>query len=59
MLMRKSAPHPLSRKTPSGGSMIAKMILQISLIMLVVLLAIPHTKLSLPFCRSSKFASTL
>jgi hypothetical protein len=31
MLMSRSLPHPRSRKTPRGGSMIAKMILQISL----------------------------
>ena len=29
--MSKSAPHPLSRKTPRGGRMMARMILQISL----------------------------
>ena len=31
MLIRKSAPHPRSRNTPSGGRMMAKMILQMSL----------------------------
>lgn len=31
MLMRKSAPHPRSRKTPRGGRIKAKMSLQISL----------------------------
>lgn len=31
MLIRRSAPHPRSRKTPSGGRMMAKMILQMSL----------------------------
>jgi len=31
MLMRRSAPHPRSRKTPRGGRMMARMILQISL----------------------------
>lgn len=31
MLMRKSAPQPRSRKTPRGGRMKAKMILQMSL----------------------------
>jgi hypothetical protein len=31
MLIRRSEPHPRSRKTPSGGRMTAKMILQISL----------------------------
>lgn len=30
MLMRRSAPQPLSRKTPTGGRKIAMMILQIS-----------------------------
>ena len=30
MLIRKSAPHPRSRKTPRGGRMMAKMILQMS-----------------------------
>jgi len=30
MLMRKSAPQPRSRKTPTGGRKIAKMILQMS-----------------------------
>lgn len=30
MLMSKSAPHPRSRKTPRGGRMTARMILQIS-----------------------------
>lgn len=29
--MRKSAPHPRSRKTPTGGKMMAKMILMMSL----------------------------
>lgn len=32
MLMRKSAPQPRSRKTPTGGRMTARMILQISLL---------------------------
>ncbi|KAA8565262.1 hypothetical protein EYC84_010988 [Monilinia fructicola] len=32
LLMRKSAPHPLSRNTPTGGRMMARMILQISLL---------------------------
>ena len=31
MLMKKSALQPLSRKTPRGGRMMARMILQISL----------------------------
>jgi hypothetical protein len=31
MLIRRSEPHPRSRKTPSGGRMTAKIILQISL----------------------------
>lgn len=31
MLIRKSAPHPRSRKTPRGGRMMAKKILQMSL----------------------------
>ena len=31
MLISRSAPHPRSRKTPSGGRMMAKMILQMSL----------------------------
>jgi len=31
MLIKRSAPHPRSRKTPRGGRMMAKMILQISL----------------------------
>lgn len=31
MLMRKSAPHPRSRKTPRGGRIMAKIILQMSL----------------------------
>ena len=31
MLIKKSAPHPRSRKTPRGGKIKAKMILQISL----------------------------
>lgn len=31
MLIKKSAPHPFSRKTPRGGRMMAKMILQMSL----------------------------
>lgn len=31
MLIRRSAPHPRSRKTPRGGRMKAKMILQMSL----------------------------
>ena len=31
MLIKRSAPHPRSRKTPSGGRMIARIILQISL----------------------------
>lgn len=30
MLIRRSAPHPRSRNTPSGGRIIAKMILQMS-----------------------------
>lgn len=29
--MKKSAPHPRSRKTPTGGKKMAKMILKISL----------------------------
>lgn len=32
MLMRKSAPQPRSRKTPTGGRMMARMILQMSLL---------------------------
>lgn len=32
MLIRRSELHPRSRKTPSGGRMTAKMILQISLV---------------------------
>lgn len=32
MLMSKSAPQPRSRKTPRGGRMMARMILQISLL---------------------------
>lgn len=31
MLIRRSAPQPRSRKTPMGGRMMARMILQISL----------------------------
>jgi len=31
MLIKRSAPHPRSRKTPRGGRMTARMILQISL----------------------------
>jgi len=31
MLIRRSAPHPRSRKTPRGGRKMAKMILMISL----------------------------
>lgn len=31
MLIKRSAPHPRSRKTPRGGRMMAKMILQMSL----------------------------
>jgi hypothetical protein len=31
MLSRSWVPHPTSRKTPSGGRMMAKMILQMSL----------------------------
>lgn len=31
MLIRKSAPQPRSRKTPTGGRMMARMILQMSL----------------------------
>jgi hypothetical protein len=31
MLISRSEPHPRSRKTPSGGRMTAKMILQMSL----------------------------
>ena len=31
MLMKKSAPHPRSMKTPTGGRMTARMILQMSL----------------------------
>lgn len=30
MLMKKSAQHPFSKKTPSGGKIIAKTTLQIS-----------------------------
>jgi len=30
MLIKKSAPHPLSRNTPKGGRKMAKRILQIS-----------------------------
>ena len=30
MLIQKSAPHPLSKKTPTGGRKMARMILQIS-----------------------------
>jgi len=31
MLIKRSAPHPLSRNTPRGGRTTARMILQISL----------------------------
>lgn len=31
MLMRRSAPHPRSKKTPRGGRKMARMILQMSL----------------------------
>lgn len=31
MLIRRSAPHPRSRKTPRGGKIMARMILKISL----------------------------
>lgn len=30
ILMKKSAPHPLSKRTPTGGKMMAKKTLQIS-----------------------------
>lgn len=36
MLIRKSAPHPRSRKTPRGGRIMAKMILQMSLLAVLV-----------------------
>jgi hypothetical protein len=36
MLIRKSAPQPRSRKTPRGGRIMAKIILQMSLLTMLV-----------------------
>jgi len=45
MLMRKSAPHPRSRKTPSGGRIMAKMILQMSLAVTAMVMEFGYVEL--------------
>lgn len=54
MLMSRSAPQPRSRKTPRGGRMMAKMILQMSLV-LVSLVVLLHF-VTLQLLRNSRHA---